>query len=644
MKRKLAKLLIIVLAIAVPAGAFSACRTVKYENTLRIGAEALPKNLMPYDSNTGTSTVIASLLYNTILGNIGTPSEYAEQGDAFRFPDGSVYTPPDTAENPFLMTDNLLKLEGAYPKKPGARFGRTDDYTPARQERIDLLNRKGLSPDRDAGETWDTFLPTEAAENAVPSSGWLHYSFEVAEGYSWSDGTPFSAEDVKFTFDYILANQGGVGAVASFLGNYSRGEASEDGKAFDMYLGTRKTSDIKQIGTSILILPKHIWKDIKDPKSEKNLNPVGTGAYKLAENGYSESSSVTLQLREGYNPGGQFSGAPPPAYISFVLHGNTDIMLSALDKGSIDLIYENLAIDKAMQLKNNPKLYKNVKLATTSNTYTTTLLLNVHGGKFGDGDLSGKGKEFRRAVSLAVDQNALIGDVLYGYGVKVSDGLVPTGQPHALTENGAYREHKTDIDEANGILDAAGFVKSGQYRKKPDGGELKIEIFTGVHNERLAQALRTQFERIGLNFSYKQAGTDYAEVVKDVNQTKQGAYMFDAVLNTVTFAADQLLMFDARYGFYETANPTPRLYNYSGLDDAALRALMRSMEIEKDTVKQFEKAKEVQTYLAGLYVEIPLYSAKHVYAYTERNFVNFVPEDTTPLFNDDTLRYITQKK
>jgi peptide/nickel transport system substrate-binding protein len=579
---------------------------------------------MPYNSNADSATLIADLIYDALLGAETVP---IGAGDAdFKLPDGSVFTYLDGEVNPYKFTDNLLKAEGALPKVVGSKVGREDDYTPTASQRNTIINRKGFGS-----------YTEEEKEVAVPSDNWIKYTFEIVEGQTWSDGTPFSAEDIVFTFKYVLNNAGSFGAQASLLGMYSHSEASEDGKYISIYLGSHKTSDIKTIGNSIHILPKHIWENINKPRNEKNVaNPVGTAAYKLAENGYIEGSSVTLELRGDYNFIGKSVSAKPPKYISVVQYGSVDIMLNELNAGRIDTIYEYIEIAKAEQIKANTGLYGNIKLASVPDEFVTTLLFNQQEGRYGDDAFGGKGKVFRQAVGLAINQASLIETVLFGNGIPASDGLVLNNQPHALfDENGVYEQHKFDVAAANKLLDDNGFAVSGSWRKSPQGEAITVKILALQTNERLVQALHQLFEAIKVNFEYEAGDAQYPENIKTANGSK-----FDAIINKVTFVTDKLLMFDARYGFYATANPTPRLYNYAGIDDPTLRNLILIMDNTGDTLVQFERSRDVQRYLAGTYYELPLYSSNTVSAYSDANFKGWVPSECYKVLNDNTIKYI----
>ena len=109
------KIISMIVAISVMATTFGGCniRQDKYENSLRVGTTALPKNLNPYSSMESSATFFVSLFYNTLLGSISAPVDYVE-GEPYIFPDGSVYTPVDRDMNPLAFA-NVCAYEPLFP-------------------------------------------------------------------------------------------------------------------------------------------------------------------------------------------------------------------------------------------------------------------------------------------------------------------------------------------------------------------------------------------------------------------------------------------------------------------------------------------------------------------------------------------------
>ncbi|MBQ9747787.1 MAG: ABC transporter substrate-binding protein [Clostridia bacterium] len=623
----------LILVLATLTLLFASCggRQDKYADSLRIGTTALPKNLNPYSSTASSSTFFVGLFYNTILSSALTPVGYTE-GETYTFPDGSVYTPIDTAKNPLSFTDGLLEVQGALPKEEGSLYG-YEYFDPTEEEWALQCERESIRFGQDeAGneivETEEEFLAR--ALIAVPKTNWMRFRFKVADGYSWNDGTPFTAADIKFTFDYIIKHAGSFGSQAYFLTDYHKSEVVDGDFVF--VLASNNYTSMKSVCNSIVILPKHIWETVRNPAKEKNLSPVGTGAYYIAEGDYIEDSTITVSLREDYDAGllSEMFAGEPIKNISVILMSNEDVLINALREGSIDLMMDTVKPSKAYAVSGN-SAYDAVKISAVNNDFVSTLLFNVgEHGSFREGGWNGYSKEIREAISLAIDQDALIADVLHGMGVKVGDCLVQDYYAHAyVDENGNYVYHKTDVDAANALLDTTSYQKGADGKR-----DITLKVFATPDNEVVVKALATQLAKLGITIVYDQATSTYADDIKQQNHAD-----FDMIINSVTFTADKLLMYSARYGVYPGTD-TVRLFNYAGIVDQTLIDMIAEMELAADTAEQYEKCRAVQKYIADLAIEIPLYSENTITFYTSQKWEGWVEAQGSSIWNSYSTRYL----
>ncbi len=622
--RKLISALLALLMVASLLTVSGCGREAKYADALRIGTTEIPKTLMPYSSALSANTFVADMVYDTLLGTISEPLEST-------LPDGSEFVPADD-DNYFLFTDRLCEAEGAYPREEGSRYGWIQ-FEPTEEQYTKQLERKGIKKGyneigEEIEETDEEFAIR--AEKAVPAHNWMEYRFKVRDGYTWSDGEPFTADDIVFTFQYALKNAGALASIAYFLDSYY--ESYVDDGDFVLVLATNKLSDIRTICSSILILPEHIWSSIRKPAQEKNLDPVGTGAYLVPSADYIDDSSLTLVWREDYNPELALEnyGENPIKKITLLRLQNEDVTLNALQMGDIDVSLDSLTSGKAYTISENNR-YENIEVSSYDSEFVTTLVFNL--GKYGafNEETMPRSLAVRRAISLAIDQNELIDSVLYGNGTTVGDGLVQSYHPHARTNaDGSYMDHVTDVEEACRILDEAG------YPVGDDGlRDLTFSILASTGHETLVNAIGKQLkEKLGITIVFDLAKSDYSEVIKQSNGAS-----FDMIINSVTFSTDKLLMFDARFGRY--ANGSARVWNFSGVNDPDLTALMWDMDTETDINVQLEKAKEVQNRIAELYAEIPLYCSKNYCVHTEQNYTGWVKMKQGSVLNGYTFRCLT---
>jgi peptide/nickel transport system substrate-binding protein len=105
-------------------------------------------------------------------------------------------------------------------------------------------------------------------------------TFTIRPGVQWSDGQPFSAADVVYTFNLIKQNSAlDLQSVWSVLASVTQ----EGSDKVVMTFGSSAVPYFYQIADQVPMIPQHIWTTIKDPVGEQDAKPIGTGPFTVGQ-------------------------------------------------------------------------------------------------------------------------------------------------------------------------------------------------------------------------------------------------------------------------------------------------------------------------------------------------------------------------
>lgn len=298
----------------------------------------------------------------------------------------------------------------------------------------------------------------------------------VRDGVSWSDGTPFTVEDVAFTFQLIKDTP-----QLDIYGAWQHLDSvTVDGDRLVMKLKSDDTPALPIIGKT-MIVPKHLWSDVKDPGTYRNENPVGTGPFVLGN----------------YNDQ-QYSMDKNPSYwqadkveIEHLLLPSTNNQLDTVTRG-YDWSYSFISDVKGTwgaASPNNKWWFPNAGVIG--------LMPNNDVAPFDDVNV-------RRGIALALDREAIANVASEGY-------MKPAGQTGLILPN---QEQWLDPDIPNGgiieqnkqaALDAfakAGYTERDGKLVDKDGTQFSFSLTSANGYSdwtRAAQAVQRQLKDIGIN-------------------------------------------------------------------------------------------------------------------------------------------------
>ncbi|MGF6822239.1 peptide/nickel transport system substrate-binding protein [Microbacterium sp. ZKA21] len=306
----------------------------------------------------------------------------------------------------------------------------------------------------------EDFAPLLGTEYTWNADG-TQLDVTLREGVTWSDGEPFTADDVVFTFQLIkdtpAINTGGF-----------KGEVT---KIDDTHVSIAFPEPAFVTGPEVLgktfIVPEHIWKDI-DPVADVLAEPVGTGPYVLDN---FKAQAFTLTANDDY-----WDGAPKVENIRYLsLSGNT-AGVDALAAGTIDW-----QTGPVPDLANVSKNYPGYEAITIGMNQMALLTCS-------NADLGCTGPQtdpaVRKAIYYAIDRPQVNSLAFQDTASDMSPtfALLPAQEDYisdAIEEPTVPSE--PDLDKVDELLTGAGYEKGadGIYAKDGEPLKLTIEVVTG---------------------------------------------------------------------------------------------------------------------------------------------------------------------
>jgi peptide/nickel transport system substrate-binding protein len=294
-----------------------------------------------------------------------------------------------------------------------------------------------------------SYVPELATDWEVSDDG-LTWTLTLRDDVVFHDGTPMTSEDVKFSLELYRDT-----ADFPYLPSYP--DVFHTIKAPDpTHVTLTADSPIGNFESRmafIYVLPKHIWKDVKDPVAFENKQMIGTGPFKLVESVQDEST--TLETNADY-----WKGAPFVDEVIFQTITNGDARVAALTNGDIDVITD-LPTTAVPGLTNNDELA--VVVADPVSGSLRDVFFNIvdpdkcptdDGGKC-TGHPALKDLVVRKAMATAIDKSQI---VTVGRSGLATPGLtlVPPGLGDFFASEIA--DYAYDPIAANQMLDDAGYA------------------------------------------------------------------------------------------------------------------------------------------------------------------------------------------
>jgi peptide/nickel transport system substrate-binding protein len=311
------------------------------------------------------------------------------------------------------------------------------------------------------------------------------FVFHLRKNVRWHDGYPFTAKDVKYTFEAIKKYKG-IAYTNLKMDDLIAIETPDNytvifrySKPFPAFLGF-----LAWYGT--FILPEHIYnkseyKDWMDPQIPALTKPVGTGPFKFVE--YVKGDHITLEANPDY-----FKGRPCIDRLVFKIVPDPTAALQSFLAGEGDLLNNRPPMTEIPKLNSTPGIIV-LGMPWPSRWYIAFNLLNPILADV----------RMRYAIAYAINRSELVVKAENGYGYP-AEGTYTPAIKWAYNPNAKLPPY--DPDKANQLLDELGYKKGPDgYRYLPNGTKLtlRITIFTGSETEAIATVIKEQLKKVGID-------------------------------------------------------------------------------------------------------------------------------------------------
>ena len=324
------------------------------------------------------------------------------------------------------------------------------------------------------------------------------WTFALVPGVRWHDGTPFTAGDVKFTYDYMKAKGLWLAAV---LWMVDRVECPDDHTAvFHLKDSFPEFLDHLSHCPGIAILPRHIWESIDDPMRHADRHPIGTGPFEFVRR--VPGQFFEMQAFAGYH-------GRKPSFDRVVLRviKNADIRNLSLKSGQIH------AMDGVLPwIAPLLEREKDIAIIRYPGKRIYGLCFNCRIGP-------PSSPAFRRALAHAVNRERIAALVFQGYAQPATTWLMPRHAAAYIDETPAAYAY--DPERAWQLLAEAGYRIENDILHDPQGHPVRLVFVLGGKAatcvvKKMAEVMKEDFARLGIGLELKQV--DFSMWSKEVHQ------------------------------------------------------------------------------------------------------------------------------
>lgn len=258
--------------------------------------------------------------------------------------------------------------------------------------------------------------------------------FKLRAGQKFHDGTPLTAKDVQFTWEF--GKKVGFGKFDAYIKAVDKVEVIDDLNV-RFKLVKPDGSVLTSAFVSVPILPKHIWEKVEAPTKWANATPIGSGPFKFAY--WRRGEEIRLDAVKTHYAKPSIDG------IIQIPYANPDAILGALELSKADMVNPPLTSEQVTALKKKPNM-QTVKTIGGGYTY---FAYNLRRQPWSD-------LAFRKAMAHVINVKEITETIMHDTATPAGAGRVIT-PANKFWYNPNVTTYAYDVAKARQILKDAGY-------------------------------------------------------------------------------------------------------------------------------------------------------------------------------------------
>ena len=432
------------------------------------------------------------------------------------------------------------------------------------------------------GQTPDGELVPWLAKSWTVNDALTEFTFELETGITFSDGTPFNGEAVKYNFDRIANPETGSQFAISLLGPYESTEVVDEdtvtvtfSEPFSPFLQAASQANLG------------ILSPTATAASEPCTPVVGSGPYVIGEVNPSESAILTRNENyTSFSPLATHDGAPYLDEIEFRFIPDDAVRTGSLESGQVD-------VAGGIPPKDITGLTDAGFTLSSADRPGAPYSIYINSARAPWNDV-----RTRQALQKSVDVSAIVEALYLGY---YQRAWSPLSQPTVGFDQSLVDSWNQDIDGANALLDEAGWTWNGDYREK-DGQRLTAHflfISTGrEQRELVAQLVQEQARQVGIDVQIESPG-----IAEYLERLQNGDYD----LGEFSFVRSSPDILRSIFSSDNIPSPERVAQNYAHVANPDIDAYLTTATETLDLDAQNEAYAAVQQWTIEQAVVIPIY-------------------------------------